>query len=114
MAAVAAVERIKDKKSVEILIRALDKGDVQLSARCRKALALLTAVRPGDSNADWRRWWRENKDMRLAEWRERWSRIDELDEEKMEDKLKEMEERLEELEKQLEIELEKKSKPKNI
>ncbi len=52
--------------------------------------------------------------FRSPEWRERWSRIDELDEEKMEDKLKEMEERLEELEKQLEIELEKKSKPKNI
>ncbi len=70
LAAVAAVERIKDKKSAQILIEALDDENPQLSARCRQGLQYLTSIRFGDDNAAWRQWWQQYKDKELAEWRE--------------------------------------------
>ena len=68
LAAVAAVERIKDKTSAKILIDALDDNNVQLSARCRQGLEHLTGIRFGQSNAAWRQWWQRYKDKDLAEW----------------------------------------------
>jgi len=68
LAAVAAVERIKDKTSAKILIDALDDNNVQLSSRCRQGLELLTGIRFGQSNAAWRQWWQQYKDKDLAEW----------------------------------------------
>jgi len=68
LAAVAAVERIKDKRSVKILIDALDEQNVQLSTRCRAGLEHLTGIRFGDNNAAWRGWWQQYKDKDLAEW----------------------------------------------
>ena len=68
LAAVAAVERIKDKTSAEILIDALDDQNIQLSARCREGLEHLTGIRFGQSNAAWRQWWQQYKDKELAEW----------------------------------------------
>ena len=68
MAAVVAVERIKQKKSAEILIRALDDQNVQLSARCRFGLENLTGISFGDDNGAWQLWWRKYKDKDQAEW----------------------------------------------
>lgn len=68
LAAVAAVERIKDKTSAKILIDALDDNNVQLSSRCRQGLEHLTGIRFGQSNAAWRQWWQQYKDKDLAEW----------------------------------------------
>ena len=68
LAAVAAVERIKDKTSAQILIKALDDQNVQLSARCRQGLEHLTGIRFGQSNAAWRAWWQQYKDKELAQW----------------------------------------------
>ena len=68
LAAVAAVERIKDKSSAKILIEALDDQNVQLSARCRQGLEHLTGIRFGQSNAAWRTWWQQYKDKELAQW----------------------------------------------
>lgn len=70
LAVVAAIERIKDKKSAQILIAALDDENPQLSARCRQGLERLTGIRPGDSNAAWQQWWQQYKDKNLAELRE--------------------------------------------
>ena len=67
-AAITAVERIKDKKSVKILIDALNEQNTQLSARCRQGLEYLTGIRFGDSNAAWRQWWQQYKDKELWEW----------------------------------------------
>ena len=69
LAAVTAVERIKDKKSVQILIGALDDENPQLSARCRQGLEQLVGISFEDDNAAWRQWWQQNKDKDLAEWR---------------------------------------------
>ncbi|NIA07398.1 MAG: hypothetical protein GWP14_07165 [Actinobacteria bacterium] len=68
LAAVAAVQRIKDKASAKILIEALDDQNVQLSTRCREGLEHLTGIRFGQSNAAWRAWWQQYKDKELAQW----------------------------------------------
>lgn len=68
LAAVGAVERIKQKKSVEILIHALNDQNTQLSARCRLGLENLTGISFAQNNAAWRQWWQKNKDKPLAEW----------------------------------------------
>ncbi|MCK4850111.1 MAG: HEAT repeat domain-containing protein [Phycisphaerae bacterium] len=69
LAAVAAVEHIKEKKSAQILIKALDDNYPQLSARCRQGLEQLTGIPRGDDNDAWRLWWEQNKDRNLADWR---------------------------------------------
>ena len=70
MAAVAAVERIQDKKSAQILIQALDDENPLVSARCRQGLEKLTGIPRGDDNDAWRKWWEQNKDKKLDVWKD--------------------------------------------
>ncbi len=69
LAAIAALERVMDKSSVDALVRLLRDGDAEVRAAAADALTRLTNIRTfGRDAAQWVAWWKANKDKPRTEW----------------------------------------------
>ena len=66
---IAALQRVLDKKVVDALVGLLGDGDGAVRDAAAESLIKLTNIRAfGKDPAQWRQWWRENKDRDRSEW----------------------------------------------